>query len=152
MTISRRHPSWIVFAAALALAASWADHGRADVPSDRYTIDNGTVFDKKTLLTWQQTISPITYTWAAAQTHCTELNLNGMVWRVPSVKELQTIVDEKEQNPAIDPTAFPNTPVDFFWTSSRLAGSTSYAWPVVFHLGTTDIVAVANMYRVRCVR
>ncbi len=152
MIISRRHPTWIVFAAALALAAFWADHGRADVPSGRYTIANGTVFDTKTLLTWQQTISASTYTWANAQTYCTNLSLNGMGWRVPSMKELQTIVDEKKQNPAIDPTAFPNTPADVFWTSSPLAGSASDAWYVSFGLGNSYFVDVTNPYRVRCVR
>ncbi len=152
MTTSRRHPTWILFAAVVALGASWAQHGRADAPVGRYTIANGIVTDTKTLLTWQQTISASSYTWSNAQSYCTGLNLNGTGWRVPSMKELQTIVDETKTNPSIDPTAFPSTPVDVFWTSSPLAGSPSNAWYVYFKYGSFNFVVVTDTYRVRCVR
>ncbi len=152
MTTSRRHPTWILFAAVVALGAFWAQHGRADAPVGRYTIANGIVTDTKTLLTWQQTISASSYTWSNAQSYCTGLNLNGTGWRVPSMNELQTIVDETKTNPPIDPTAFPSTPVASFWTSSPLAGSGSFAWLVNFNNGDTVYSGVANAFRIRCVR
>jgi hypothetical protein len=69
------------------------------------------------------------------------------------VKELQTIVDESRKSPSIDPTAFPSTPSDYFWSSSPLAGSSSYAWYVDFSYGnTSNGVGVSYATNVRCVR
>lgn len=39
-------------------------------------------------------------------------------WRVPTVRELQSIVKLSRFNPSTDPTAFPNTPFTHFRTSS----------------------------------
>jgi hypothetical protein len=69
------------------------------------------------------------------------------------VKEIQTIVDDSRTNPSIDPTAFPSTPADYFWSSSPLAGSSSSAW-VVYFLGGTDALysVVSGFTYARCVR
>ncbi len=148
-----RHCRWMIMTTALILAASWTNHGYADAPEGRYTIGDGTVLDTKTNLEWQQTISEDSFTWEAAKTHCSTLSLNGSApWRLPSMKELQTLVDRRRMVPAIDLKAFPNTPAAHFWTSSPLAGSASDAWYVGFDYGNTYYDAVTNTYRVRCVR
>jgi hypothetical protein len=125
---------------------------RADAPAGRYTIANGTVYDTKTKLTWQQTVPSSTYTWANAKTYCSGLSLAGTGWRLPTAKELQTIVDESRTSPSIDTTAFPSTPSSNFWSSSPLAGSSSYAWYVNFYVGYADSIDVSYTYVVRCVR
>jgi hypothetical protein len=124
----------------------------ADAPTGRYTITNGTVYDSKSKLTWQQTVPSTKYAWAAAKTYCSGLSLAGSGWRLPTAKELQTIVDESRNSPSIDPTAFPSTPLDYFWSSSPLADSSSYAWIVYFDDGYTGIKDVSNTNDVRCVR
>jgi Protein of unknown function (DUF1566) len=147
--------SRMVGAAILAMAASWAHHGYADAPLGRYTVANGTVLDTKTNLLWQQEHQGNPLNWNDAKSYCTNLNLNGMSgWRLPNIKELQSIVDEKRTNPAIDPTAFPNTPSEQFWTSSSVAGAISGAWLVRFYDGDGDAynVSVAYATWVRCVR
>jgi hypothetical protein len=68
------------------------------------------------------------------------------------VKELQTIVDDSQTNPSIDTTAFPSTLADWFWSSSPLAGSSSFAWGVSFNDGLTGYYAMSTKYNVRCVR
>jgi hypothetical protein len=125
---------------------------RADAPAGRYTIANGTVYDTKTKLTWQQAVPSSTYTWANAKTYCSGLSLAGTGWRLPTAKELQTIVDESRTSPSIDTTAFPSTPSSNFWSSSPLAGSSSVAWGVYFYGGNTGGLDVSNSYFVRCVR
>jgi hypothetical protein len=129
----------------------------ADAPAGQYTIDAaaGTVTDTKTGLVWQRDIPAGTYTWASAKAYCSSLGLAGGGWRLPSMKVLQTLVDESRVNPAIDLTAFPGTPSDWFWTSSAVAGSSGVAWVVYFGDGYPDgygfgDVGVNN--RVRCVR
>jgi hypothetical protein len=117
--------------------------------------DNGTVYDSKSKLTWQQTVSPTTYTWAEAKTYCAGVgaSLGGTGWRVPTIKELLSIVDVSQRLPAIDQSVFPSTPPESFWSSSPLAGSSGFAWYVLF----TGGYAVGNggtlfSYYVRCVR
>jgi len=57
------------------------------------------------------------------------------VWRIPSVKELSSLVDTSRFNPAIDGNAFPLTPSAFYWTSSPDVRLPSLAWTVDFGLG-----------------
>jgi hypothetical protein len=115
----------------------------------RYTTTGGTVFDTKTKLTWQQTVPAATYVWASAKTYCQTLSLAGTGWRLPTRKELQTIVDYSQW---IAPTAFPATPIANFWFSSPVVGSPALAWDVLFPSGYTYNAGVSNAYDVRCVR
>src|SRR5437868_4121788 len=65
----------------------------ADAPPGRYVISNGTVYDTKTKLQWQQSAASSMYTFAAAKAFC-----SGN-WRLPTVKELLTIVDDSRVSP-----------------------------------------------------
>src|SRR5438128_5669991 len=96
-----RRSIWVAVAIVGLVAAS-----RANAPAGRYTIANGTVYDTKTKLTWQQAIVAPPSSWSDAASYCASLALDGTGWRLPSAKELQTIVDESQRSPAIDPTAF----------------------------------------------
>jgi formylglycine-generating enzyme required for sulfatase activity len=140
----------IVVIAILALAPA----ARSDAPAGRYTVTSGTVYDTKTKLTWQQAVPATTYTWANAKTYCAGVGatLGGAGWRLPTLNELLTIVDYSRTNPAIDPIAFPSTPTNYFWSSSPLAGSSSYAWYVRFSGGNSSYHDVSNTLIVRCVR
>jgi hypothetical protein len=133
----------------------------ASAPAGRYVVtnggtSNGTVYDSKTKLTWQQTISSISYTWADAKTYCAGLgsSLGGTGWRLPTLKELQSLVDYSQTTPpTIDSTAFPGTFPASFWSASPLAGSSSLAWIVFFYYGNTDLSDVSSYgNNVRCVR
>jgi len=124
----------------------------ASAPAGRYTMTGGTVFDTKTKLTWQQTLPAAKYVWAAAKTYCQTLSLAGTGWRLPTRKELQTIVDYSQSNPSIDPTAFPATPAGAFWSSSPVAGSPTVAWSIYFIIGLTYSFVMTDPNEVRCVR
>ena len=137
----------------LALAVLPAPHAQADAPACRYAVSADTVPDHDTCLTWQRAVAASSYTWASAATYCNNLVLAGPNnWRLPTIQELQTIVDESRVNPAIDTTAFPSTPAQYFWSSSPYAGDSSDAWVVDFHLGYVYHDDVGYTYRVRCVR
>jgi Protein of unknown function (DUF1566) len=134
----------------------------AAAPAGHYVVtagsgtDNGTVYDTKSKLTWQQTVSSL-YTLADAKAYCAGAgaSLGGAGWRVPTIKELLSIVDFFSQTAlAIDSNAFPATPpLARFWSSSPLAGSSSYAWTVhFFNGGSTADLDVSFTSLVRCVR
>jgi uncharacterized protein DUF1566 len=110
---------------------------------------NGTVYDQATGLTWQQTLDAGSYSWSDAQTYCAGL---GAGWRMPSLTETQTIVDDAKEFPAVDPAAFPNTPSVDFWTGSAEADGSGSAWYVDFFYGASDRDVSDRLFRVRCVR
>jgi len=70
-------------------------------------------------------------------------------WRMPSLQELQSIVNHDRYNPTIDPTYFPNTRSSFFWSGSPDAVSSDYAWSVSFGYGSDgyDIRSYRNFVR-----
>lgn len=131
--------------------------GSAKPGTPHYTIKAGTVLDNWTGLTWQQAASSQTDTWANAMTACASnvAGLPGSGWRLPSMKELQTLVDDSRANPAIDPAAFPGTPFDVsYWTSSPVAfgQAGTRAWVVQFDEGKGPYDSVGHPYHFRCVR
>ena len=99
---------------------------QAQAPAGRYTISGGTVYDTKTKLTWQQTPSETTLSQSGASSYCAGLSLGAppLQWRVPTFRELVTIVDLTSTPPVIDSTSFPNTPSALFWTASAFPGGT----------------------------
>ena len=119
-------------------------------PSPRFTVQGtgsaATVTDAATKLVWQQTPSAATMVWEMAKTYCPN------TFRLPSLKELQTIVDHTvpPPGPTIYSSVFPNTPADYYWTSTPYTPGT--AWFVYFGYGGTNNITAANSYRVRCVR
>ncbi len=132
----------------LCVGPSWAE-----APAGRYVVSEDTVFDTKTTLTWQR--SMLASTWEHAGTACAN---RGEGWRLPSVKELLTLVDIGEVDLAIDPV-FPNTPVPavagdapWLWSSTPLAESESNAWVVNFYQGMTNTGFLLDVNRFRCVR
>jgi formylglycine-generating enzyme required for sulfatase activity len=116
---------------------------------------NGTVTDNITTLMWQQEDDDTTYTWEEALTYCEDtLTLAGYSdWRLPNIKELESIFDEGQFSPAINETYFPNTNSSRYWMSTTYASGTSYAWNVYFDNGYVNYNHLKSEYSyVRCVR
>lgn len=123
-------------------------------PAGRYQVDADTVLDRATGLVWQRASAPGTYTWAQAKLYCEGLVLGapGTVWRLPTVRELSTLVDARASRPTIDTTAFPGTPASRFWTSTVYQAAASSAWSVVFSDGGVLHAGAGEAHSVRCVR
>jgi hypothetical protein len=97
--------------------------------------------------------SATSHTWSAALSYCEGLSYGGHTdWRLPNRAELQSIVDQRRNDPSIDPVMFPATPLAGFWSSSSRAFDSSYAWAVDFVNGLVGYGAKASGFRVRCVR
>ncbi|HKO94501.1 MAG TPA: DUF1566 domain-containing protein, partial [Polyangiaceae bacterium] len=86
---------WVGSAACVVALIAWPHRSRADGPLGRYevtlegTIPGGTVADTKTHLVWQRESPVQSKSWNEAQDYCQSL---GQGWRIPSFKELQTLV------------------------------------------------------------
>jgi hypothetical protein len=153
MTLQRlRRAALIALTIVAAFSALSSTPVFADAPGGRYVVEQGTVNDTRTRLTWERAPDLTPRVWSQAAPYCSALDLNGKGWRVPSVKELLTLVDESRWGPAIDPAAFPGTPSDYFWTSSPLATFPMFVWTVFFGKGTASFFDIGNPRLVRCVR
>lgn len=144
--------------AVLALTALSEAVAVGAAPSGRYTIAGTTVVDNKTKLTWQRSTSPSALLREESKAYCgaasTLAELGGKGWRLPTAKELMTLVDFSvpTPGPTIDATAFPGTPAEFFWTATPLPGGDDGVWNVDFgHGHATNYPSGPTSY-VRCVR
>ena len=126
-------------------------------PPGRYTVTADVVVDTVTGLTWQRAYPQAFYSWSSAKSYCQSLVLGGFSsgWRVPTVKELETLVDEAATSPAIDGSAFPGTvTTQYYWTSTAYAYNSAglFAWYVNFADGSTSYQQLTSNSLVRCVR
>lgn len=90
-----------------------------------------------------------------AATYCTNHPLQGGGWKLPLIRELQTLVDYSEYNPSVTQGIFNHISNDYYWSSSTVVGDVVYAWYVAFGNGITHWYTYShkrNSYNVRCVR
>ena len=76
----------------------------AETPADRYSDNgNGTITDNYTGLIWQKIQPPDSMTWEEALSYSLNFSLAGKAdWRLPNVKELQSLNDVKLFKPSFD--------------------------------------------------
>lgn len=112
------------------------------------------VTDQTTNLTWQDNVTVGSTGQSAAIFYCENLSLAGYDdWRLPNVRELRSINDTNNQNPATF-SVFQNTENATHWTSTTFNVNQTLAWTVNFNtmgIGIRDKVSSALAY-VRCVR
>jgi len=73
-------------------------------------------------------------------------------WRLPSMRELLTLVYADSSVPSIDSVYFPNPPATPFWTASPAAADMTNAWFVDFADGYSSTGDKSRVYSVRAVR
>lgn len=95
---------------------------------------DGTVTDRALGLTWQQSDDGQTRDWPGALAYCESLTLGGRSdWRLPNVKELQSIVDYSQNDPALDLRALQQSDkAGWFWSSTTHGDNISMASYVCF--------------------
>ena len=119
-------------------------------PSPRFTDHNtGEVTDNLTGLAWTKDANApgpsacgpaVTKTWQGALDYVKCLNAQNYLghtdWRLPNRKELRSLVDYSQYEPAL-PSGHPFTDVwSYYWSSTTYALYTGYAWPVSMWYGS----------------
>ena len=140
-----------------------------------YTINHtwGIVRDNNTGLVWMRctllksginpdsfcnnTTNGDKYTWEESINACNALNTSRYrgysSWRLPSIRELQSIVDfTNGLQPATNERAFPNTKSEGYWSSTAHFNDPSgIKWFINFFNGTTSWNFPSSEHFVRCV-
>jgi hypothetical protein len=120
--------------------------------------DEKIVFDENLKLEWQQKIPEGEFDWQSAANYCGQEYAGSYGWRLPTPKELLSIVDNGKFDPAINTDYFPDTNDEWFWTSADFASTESYdsgkAWFVRFDSGflSHKKKTESEKMHVRCVR
>lgn len=136
--------------------AQFVDHG------------NGTITDSKTGLMWKKCSEGLsgnscnadtiaTFTWKSALEQPGTVNNVGFAgytdWRLPNIKELTSIVEEKCYDSSINLNHFPNTPSSgIYWSGSADADFLDNAWNVSFYSGYNNTFPRNYLSNVRLVR
>ena len=134
-------------------------------PNGRYEFHgDGTVTDMRTGLMWLQCSlgqdptnncsgSASTHTWQEALEDAESYVLDIYTdWRLPNIKELDSLAALDRYNPAINSTVFPNTPSSWYWSASPYAYGSNDAWRLGFYDGDDGSNYRSNNYHVRLVR
>ena len=119
------------------------------VPKERYIANsNGTVTDSITRLTWRICLegqsgeactgNALELSWAEALLYPQRLNQGQnaqQAWRLPNIRELNTLVELRCAQPALNREVFKGVVAQHIWTSSPYHFYTHYAWYMDFASG-----------------
>jgi hypothetical protein len=122
--------------------------------TDRYK-DNGdgTILDRLTGLMWQKTQSSNTMSWEEALSYATHLTLAGKSgWRLPNIKELQSLNDTKLIKPSFNISYFTNISIGNYWSSTTLVQAPAKAWDINVDYGIVSYSDKSLKENVLCVR
>lgn len=114
-------------------------------PTSRFTVGTGAtaacVTDNLTGLIWVKTPDSALRTWQAAIDYAKGLTLCGYTdWRLPSIVELESLVNAEAANPAawLNTQGFSNVQPDYYWSGTTYAVDASVAWIVTMGYGNVS--------------
>lgn len=134
-------------------------------PNERYEVhDDGTVTDRWTNLMWQQCSlglsgvdcavgSPANVGWQEAmQRASSDTTADYSDWRLPNIKELQSLVAYNRLDPSINTTVFPESQSSHYLSSSLVPHSSTGVYALNFNTGNTLSIGRSSGAHVRLVR
>lgn len=167
------HATGIALALAMGSASAQVcqtDTIEATTSPEQFIINgDGTVTDASTGLMWTQcSLGQVSadgacnnvassVSWQNALQGAKSFNQNGGLggyadWRVPTIKELGSLVEFQCHSPAIDLTVFPDTPAGAYWSATPDARSEHQARSIYFVNGSDITPDVSSQRYVRLVR
>ena len=114
------------------------------------------VLDRETGLVWEREPESITRVWVGQLEDCANRRIGGRKgWRLPSMHELASLIDNTIQtNPSL-PVGHPFSnvlPDSEYWSATMFTGSPSRAWFVRFFTGRVFTANMGDLKLAWCVR
>lgn len=112
------------------------------------------VKDVTTGLIWERSPDLSHFVWTEAISYCEEKRLGGRErWRLPSVKELATLIDQDQKDPALPKDhPFSNIRSAIYWSSTPSQTDDIVAWHVSFFSGQVVTDQKSQTRRAWCVQ
>jgi hypothetical protein len=122
--------------------------------ASHFTVEsNGTILDNLTGLVWQKVPYSDTLTWEKSLQYADTLTLaNFTDWRLPNIKELQSINDEGFIKPSLNTAVFGAIGIRKYWSSTSLPNQTTKAWYLDTQYGITTYDVKTIRHSILCVR
>jgi hypothetical protein len=112
---------------------------------ERFRSCDAIVYDRLTGLRWSTPVlcGRETVTWQAALDRVTELNRERALgygdWRLPNVRELESLIDLRSHSPAISPDNPFEDLGDGYWSSTTSVYDAAYAWVIYMQDGEVGV-------------
>ena len=114
---------------------------------------DGTITDNLTQLVWQKIPNANIFTWEQALSYAEGLTIGtNSDWRLPNIKELQSINNEFATNPSVFAPYFSSVGVHNYWSSTTLPNQNLSAWYWSTAFGITTYSVKTGTNYVLCVR
>ncbi|MCB1754422.1 MAG: DUF1566 domain-containing protein [Gammaproteobacteria bacterium] len=133
----------VLFAGGLVMQSALATSRFRNLSVDR-------VLDNATGLVWQTSPMEDKISYQSASQYCESLRVDDIGdWRLPGIKELASIIDERSYNPAA--YHYFRTQPHFYWSATRNAADEKYVWLVNFSDSHIHSFRRDSLFHVRCV-
>jgi hypothetical protein len=108
------------------------------VIENRFSVNGNLVFDSLSSLIWLQIPDTTSRTWEEALIYAENFSFGSHDnWRLPNIKELQSLVDINTANPAFQKSVFLNAITGHFWSSTTTPNQIDKAWYLDSRFGIT---------------
>jgi hypothetical protein len=121
--------------------------------TNHFTDNGDTITDNLTQLIWQKIPNTAALTWEQALVYAEGLTIGtSSDWRLPNIKELQSLNNELATNPSVFSPYFSIVGIHNYWSSTTLPNPTLSAWYWSTAFGITTYSAKTGTNYVICVR
>ena len=109
-------------------------------PKPRFAVENAGVRDLLTELLWTRSADLRGLcTWEEALQAARDHRAGGLAWRLPNIRELESLVDAGHHDPAL-PAGHPfENPQEAYWSSTSSAYSPDWAYCLYLHKGAVGV-------------
>ncbi|MBU2514120.1 DUF1566 domain-containing protein [bacterium] len=122
-------------------------------PTTHYKVGTETVYDYGTKLTWQRDSSDKSLSYEGAVEYCPNRRINNQDWRLPTFKELISLVDTSRVKPTLDPAFRGAVTNRFISTTPMFDEEINFKlWSIDFNRGAIPEGGAVSSGFVRCVK
>ena len=134
------------------------------IPGYLLETSNGTVLDKRFNRIWQKcsygqryihsycSEKPLPLTWKEAENYCNKLELNLKNWRVPTLSELESIMEVRNSPPSIYFEIFSGIEPYEYWSSDSVLEENGLSRKVYSFYRGYAFSVTSGKYFIRCVK